>query len=95
MLAFFVGFFIMLNTLVFLWWTLGTSKLRELDRNGEDEEDGDIPTVYVFCDYNPDEVKMFYEIPDALAELIQPADSSWTFTECLALLVDLDRRDDK
>lgn len=51
-----------------------------------DESGGD-PTIYVRCDYNPDDVKIFYEIPDVVAELVRPGDSGQTFVECLVGLI--------
>lgn len=60
-----------------------------------DPEDEHLPNVYIHCDYNPDEIKRFYEIPDALVEAIRPAESRLTFAECLALMVDTKKVDDK
>lgn len=53
-------------------------------------DDDDPPHVYVHCDYNPDEIKTFYEVPDALVEMVRPAESRLTFVECLAGLVNMD-----
>lgn len=45
-------------------------------------------TVHVHTDHNPDSVRVFYEVPDALAKRIQPAGDRRTFTQCLADLVE-------
>ncbi len=80
-----------LGWILFLWWFMrGDNKPSETYVCDEvSDEDDAIPTIHVFCDYNPDEVKMFYEIPDALGKLIQSNDSDLTFTECLAFLIDI------
>ncbi len=57
------------------------------------EEYDDVPTCYVHCLYNPDEVKTFYEIPDALSDLIKGTNTELSFTECLAQLVDPYRKE--
>lgn len=45
--------------------------------------------VYVHADHNPDDVPVFYEVPSALAEAIQPKGDRRTFVECLAALIDV------
>jgi hypothetical protein len=43
------------------------------------------PVVYVHTDHNPDDVRTFYEIPDALAErLRRGCPDDWTMTRCIA-----------
>ena len=49
--------------------------------------DADNAVVYVHTDHNPDEVRSFYEIPDALARLVQPTGDRRTFAQALADLV--------
>ncbi len=43
--------------------------------------------IHVHCGHNPDTVKVFYEIPNSLAELVKAHDQDRTFTECLADIV--------
>lgn len=45
------------------------------------------PRVHVETDHNPDEVRGFYEIPDALAQMVRPEGESRTFAQCLADLL--------
>lgn len=40
--------------------------------------------LYVHTDHNPDEVRVFYEVPDAVAALIRPAGDPRTFAQALA-----------
>lgn len=52
-------------------------------------QDGDDPpTLTIHCDFNPDEVKVLYEIPSAVADLVRAHDPERTFVQCLADLVD-------
>lgn len=49
------------------------------------------PTVYVNADHNPDDVRCFYEIPEALAKRILPNNDRRTFAGALADLLHLER----
>lgn len=53
----------------------------------------DRPQLHVDHDFNPDEVRMFYEIPDALAAEIRTAagDESLTLVESIALTLSKER----
>lgn len=51
------------------------------------EDEGKRSHVYVHADYNPDEVRTFYEVPRALATRIQADGERRTFVECLADLL--------
>ena len=54
--------------------------------NTEDER----PHVYVHADYNPDDIRTFYEVPQALSDRIQPEGERRTFAACLAALIEGD-----
>ena len=46
------------------------------------------PQLFVHSDYSPDDVRTFYEIPDAIAEQVRPGpDDARTFAQALADLV--------
>ena len=47
------------------------------------------PEVVVYTDHNPDEIRVFYEIPDAVARLVQPSGDLRTFVQCVADLLEL------
>jgi hypothetical protein len=49
-----------------------------------DDNSDDRPVIVVHTDHNPDKVRSFYEIPDALAQMIQPDGDSRTLAQCLA-----------
>lgn len=42
------------------------------------------PQIFVHTDHNPDEIRTFYEVPDAIARRIQPYSDRRTFAQCLA-----------
>ena len=44
----------------------------------------DRPQLIVHTDHNPDEIRSFYEIPDAIARLVQSTGDQRTFAQCLA-----------
>lgn len=47
------------------------------------------PVVYVHNDYSPDDVRIFYEVPEAIARRIQPANDRRTFAKCLADMLEV------
>lgn len=51
------------------------------------------PIVYVHTDHNADDVRTFYEVPEILARRLQPEDDERTFTQALADLLALPRKD--
>jgi phosphate/sulfate permease len=54
----------------------------------DDDEDDDRTQMYIHCDYNQDDIRSFYEVPDALRDLVKAHDPDRTFAECLSDLVD-------
>lgn len=64
----------------------GLAEAREL-AGSPDLGDANRPQVHVHTDDNPDEVRCFYEVPDALARRIQPQGDRRTFAQCLADLM--------
>lgn len=53
----------------------------------EDDERDERCHLYVCADFNPDEVRTFYEVPREVALRVQPEGERRTFVECLADLL--------
>jgi hypothetical protein len=51
--------------------------------------DDERPHVYVHTDYNPDDVRTFYEIPEALVEQVRSIDPAMPFTQALSAIIGL------
>jgi hypothetical protein len=58
------------------------------------DDDDTAPCVFVHADYNEDEVRTFYEVPEAVAERVYATNSDLTFAEALAALVPLGEQSD-
>jgi hypothetical protein len=66
-------------------WVAGA---RTTDRESILMGQSERPVVQVHTDHNPDPVRCFYEIPDAVARRLQPDGDKRTFVQCLADLLD-------
>lgn len=82
-----VGMGIFITFGIMLWLRRLHEDSLKIKLPNEEEKGNSTPTIYVSCNYNPDEVKIFYEVPDALAEMIRSVDAELTFVECLSYLV--------